>query len=457
MIAYNFLFIIFFLLFNVVFFALNITEYFYVNVLLVIQFFTIFFLLTKHIKGKPNLAFSNIIVFNYLFFFISPLLQINTIQYNNFQFPNTLVFELTLVYKALISIILFNLIFVLIYFKLEKLKISKTGYQLDNENINEFYKGYNFSSYCILIFCILILPFFFSYFFESGQKNFPQSTDLIIRKFLFFLPIFPAIFFLINKNRVSFLILLFSILLMFFFKNPFVEKRHALGPIYLLFISFYFTGILNSNLKSILTVFFILLAGFPLVSIITHNPDIRYNFIFSEILNFNFVELFLNIFTKTLHYDAFSNLMGAIKYYEVNNPKIGYQLIGTIFFFVPRAYWIDKPLSSGEEVANFLMNKYSLWFNNLSQPLVGEGWINFGILGVIFFAIFFAYFVFYFSKWNENKDLLKKIFYVYFSYHLIFFLRGDLMNGIAYLVGPYLAIYITPKLLGKISKTKDYS
>ena len=95
--------------------------------------------------------------------------------------------------------------------------------------------------------------------------------------------------------------------------------------------------------------------------------------------------------------------------------------------------------------------------NNLSQPLVGEGWINFGILGVIFFAIFFAYFVFYFSKWNENKDLLKKIFYVYFSYHLIFFLRGDLMNGIAYLVGPYLAIYITPKLLGKISKTKDYS
>lgn len=360
-------------------------------------------------------------------------------------------------YKALISIILFNLIFVLIYFKLEKSKVSKTRYRLDTYNINKFYKEYNFSSYCILIFCILILPFFFSYFFETDQKNFSQSTSLIIVKFLFFLPIFPAIFFLINKNRVSFFILIFSILLMFFFKNPFVEKRHALGPIYLLFISFYFTGILNSNLKSILTLFLILLVGFPLASIITHNPDIRYNFMFSDILNFEFNELFLNIFTNTLHYDAFSNLMGAIKYYEVNNPIIGYQLLGSILFFVPRSYWIDKPLSSGEEVANFLMNKYSLWFNNLSQPLVGEGWINFGIIGVIFFAILFAYFVFYFSRWNDDNNLLKKIFYVYFSYHLIFFLRGDLMNGIAFLVGPYLAIYIVPKILGKINKSKDYS
>ena len=189
--------------------------------------------------------------------------------------------------------------------------------------------------------------------------------------------------------------------------------------------------------------------GYPAVSIITHNPQFRLEYDFTTFYYAGFDEVFLNIFNQ-LHYDAFANFMGAIKYYQVENVKIGYQLLGSILFFVPRSIWPTKPLSSGEEVGWFLLNDYSLHFVNISQPFIGEGWINFGFIGILIFSIVFAYIFYFFYKWSQDKDKLKNVSYVFFSYHLIFLLRGDLMNGIAFFVGPFLAIYVVPKIISKI-------
>ena len=111
--------------------------------------------------------------------------------------------------------------------------------------------------------------------------------------------------------------------------------------------------------------------GYPAVSIITHNPQFRLEYDFTTFYYAGFDEV-LNIFNQ-LHYDAFANFMGAIKYYQVENVKIGYQLLGSILFFVPRSIWPTKPLSSGEEVGWFLLNDYSLHFVNISQPFYWRG------------------------------------------------------------------------------------
>lgn len=61
----------------------------------------------------------------------------------------------------------------------------------------------------------------------------------------------------------------------------------------------------------------------------------------------------------------------------------GRQLAGTVFFFVPRSIWTDKPHDPGTRVGEWMGMPYP----NLSSPLWSELWLDFGPLGM---AIGFA-------------------------------------------------------------------
>lgn len=453
------IFLLGFLFLNIIFFLFNYTEFFLINVLFLINFLILYLILIKHLKSQPNLGISSFIVFNYLFFYLAPIIQINNLVYSNYQFPNSITFDQQLVQTAILSIIVFNIIFSLTYYNLTKNYVANNQNYASSEKF-DFFKYYKNSFYVIIILSIIIIPFLSSFFLEGKsmmqaqrtgqyQGSFGKTSTLIVLKFLFYLPFFPAIYSIINKNKLSIYIIIFTIILLIIFKNPFFDKRHALGPIYLLLLTFYYTSIFKSNLKSVTLLFVILVIGYPAVSIITHNPQFRFEYDFTTFYYAGFDEVFLNVFNQ-LHYDAFANFMGAIKYYQVENVKIGYQLLGSILFFVPRSIWPTKPLSSGEEVGWFLLNDYSLHFVNISQPFIGEGWINFGFIGILIFPIVFAYIFYFFYKWSQDKDKLKNVAYVFFSYHLIYLLRGDLMSGIAFFVGPFLAIYVVPKIISKI-------
>lgn len=80
-------------------------------------------------------------------------------------------------------------------------------------------------------------------------------------------------------------------------------------------------------------------------------------------------------------YDQYSMLTNTLGYTSDNGFSWGYQLIGAIFFWVPRVIWPGKPVDSGVEVGAW-MNGVNL---NLSSPFWAEGWINFGLLGVVIF------------------------------------------------------------------------
>ena len=42
-----------------------------------------------------------------------------------------------------------------------------------------------------------------------------------------------------------------------------------------------------------------------------------------------------------------------------------------------------KPLATGIFLADYLIRNYSMWFTNLSAPLVAEGYLDFGPGGVV--------------------------------------------------------------------------
>ena len=253
-----------------------------------------------------------------------------------------------------------------------------------------------------------------------------------------------------NKNNyinvIIFLILL--LILLFWFKNPLTEKRNALGPIYITLIFLFIPKLLNSNIKTLSFLFFSMIIIFPLTAILTHsdatflemyrNPSI----LIDQMKGGGIV----NAFTS-LNYDAFANNAATIELVHTQGFSYGYQLLGGVFFFIPRSIWTIKPFSSGEMIGEYLVNNYGYGFTNLSNSFVSEGFLNFGILGVVLFAIILAFVIIKLISWLNCDNLLKKMMAFYFSIHLIFFLRGDFTNGFSYYIGPLLAVVLIPKLI----------
>ncbi|GAA3656732.1 O-antigen polysaccharide polymerase Wzy [Flavivirga jejuensis] len=153
---------------------------------------------------------------------------------------------------------------------------------------------------------------------------------------------------------------------------------------------------------------------------------------------------------QTLHYDAYANIMATVDYTTKNGFSLGYQLLSALLFFVPRSLWSSKPTSTGELIGDYLMNDYGLNFNNLSNCIISEAYIDFGLFGIILFAFILAYSFKFFLSWLKSNDFAKQITAFYFAVHLIFLLRGDLTNGFAYFIGVFLGIYFIPKLLERI-------
>ncbi len=54
-------------------------------------------------------------------------------------------------------------------------------------------------------------------------------------------------------------------------------------------------------------------------------------------------------------------------------------MLGTLLFWMPRSVWPDKPLDTGVMLAEY--KEYG--FTNLSSPLWGEFFIDFGWVGLV--------------------------------------------------------------------------
>jgi hypothetical protein len=406
---------------------------------------------------------SSYIVFTFLFFLAAPITQVNSF-YNilNPKFVNFFPYNEGLVVYVNLLIVSFNTIFICFYIYFKK-KIRPLS------EVNSKQGSQKYLPFIILVLLIISgFVFFGSYSFikeEFFNPNWLKSDDtskssvLIWKKFLFMIPLTGVIlcykyFKKPNKKKANYInVILFFIIfiiLLIWFKNPLTEKRNALGPIYLSLLFLFTPKTLNSNLKTLSFLFFSMIIVFPLMAIITHSDATliemyRSPSILIEQMKGGGITNALN----TLNYDAFSNMMATIDFVHKKGFSLGYQLLGAIFFFIPRSFWVSKPISSGQLVGEHLIDDYGFGFANLSNPLISEGFLNFGILGVIIMAVILAYVLINMIKWLHSDEYLKKIMAFYFAMHLLFLLRGDFTNGFAYFIGPLLAIIYLPKYIEK--------
>ena len=442
---------------------------FNINIPVLISFFLSFCIITiiayyhLNIETVFSPFLGSYVIFNYLFFFIAPVFQISSLSLVNSRFPNDFIFNSSSVITANILIILFNITFFLSYIYFKK-KSRINSLVLYEEPI--FSKHSTIAILTILLLCTLVVWFNYEYvitnIFESiyitNAKSESVSSLLLRKKFLFFLPmagVVASISYLKEKNKLStntiviFICLLIFIIMLFFLKNIFTEKRNTLGPIYIALIYLFYPKFLNSNSKFFLFLFLSMVVMFPLMSSLTHIDATldqiieKPNLLYESFLRFGTIS---GAF-ESLHYDAFSNILATLEYVEINGISWGYQLLGVFLFFIPRSIWLSKPTSTGELIGEYLMNTTPRNYSNLSNAIVSEGYINFGFFGVVILAIILAYFIVKFISWMISKNYFKEFISFYFALHLLFLLRGDLTNGVSYFVGPLISIYFIPKLL----------
>ena len=436
------------------------------------SFFINFLLITSIAYYHLNIekAFSpfltSFIIFNYLFFFLAPVFQISAMNDLNFRFPNDFAFSTSSVVFANLLILIFNMVFIFSYLYFKDKKLGKNKEQATEVNFK-----YNtpLAILVLLVVCVAIAVFNYDYLLKDISESVyiikDESTSLLLlkKKFLFFTPLGGIVLTLkhlqmadkINSNTffVVFSLVIFIVLL-FFFKNIFTEKRNTLGPIYIALIYLFFPKLLNSNAKFFLFMFLSMVIIFPLSSTLTHiDASLEQIFVKPSLI----YESFLRFGTisgafESLHYDAFSNIMATAEYVKLYGLSWGYQLLGVCLFFVPRSLWTTKPLSTGELIGNHLFDTTPRNFTNLSNSVVSEGFINFGFIGIVVLAIVLAYFIIKFIIWHRSEDCLKQFIAFYFAVHLMFLLRGDLTNGFSYFIGPLLSVVFLPKLLIRFIK-----
>lgn len=402
------------------------------------------------------------IVFFFLFLFVAPIIQISGFSDFGQRFATLFphIPERTIFTNALVTI--FHLVFLVFYlfFKSSR-RINKPKHEVYLKNI-PIHLGV-LMLFCFFIF-ILKFNFVISEIARPSWMPFKESISsfLINRKVLFMVPlsgVILSVYYLRkspSKKSSNYLVvigfMIVFLLFLFWFKNPLTEKRNALGPIYILLIFLFAPRILNSNTRMTYFLFFSLVIVFPLVSILTHT-DATFKELISNpklLMNESKGGGVLTTFSS-LNYDAFGNIGATIDYVDVNGLQNGKQILSTLFFFVPRSIWPDKAIPTGQLIGDHLIEVYRFNFNNLSNPIISEGYLDFGIVGVIIFAIFLALAIVFFLGWLSSTDPLKKMIAFYFAMHLIFLLRGDLTNGYAYFIGTFIGVFIVPKILFFIS------
>ncbi|WP_322152158.1 hypothetical protein [Paratractidigestivibacter sp.] len=130
-------------------------------------------------------------------------------------------------------------------------------------------------------------------------------------------------------------------------------------------------------------------------------------------------------------YDAYSMVARTLSYVGQYGIAWGYQLLGALFFFVPRAFWATKPDGSG----NLVCAAQGQTQLNISSPLPAEGIVNFGIVGLVMFALVAALICRRLDRWFTESDSVLRLFYPFGCLLLFFMMRGDLLSSLAFTVG----------------------
>jgi len=401
--------------------------------------------LVENVAGP---AFATVNIFYLLFFYVAPIFQF-------LEFPgyliNNYVAPLSQMLLANLLVFLFFASFCALYFK--SARMARKPFLKTGDNLIE-------SSWIRLIVLAALMGMWALYVMLSTDVDLTEDaaeveniTTTLRHKIGYVIPFAVLGYYLsILRHRRSLVLVALLILFVLLSKNIFLDRRNALGPVYLsvLFLLAW-KGRINSR-----SVFLFLAGGllvaFPFLSIFINNSSDRWG----ELINPK------NIFDEIgrhfvdMHYDAWASLIASIEFVQVHGLQFGRQLVGALLVFFPRELWPDKPVSSAEMVGGFLVQNHGLWFTNISMPLPAEGYLDFGPPGLILFALGLAWYAGKLDYFINNGSAVDRTSSLYFAIYLTFVMRGSFLPAFAYGAGAYVAINVVPAILTRLSLTRRH-
>ena len=276
---------------------------------------------------------------------------------------------------------------------------------------------------------------------EIGSAS--QSFGLVTSKYLKSFSV-AIIFILIgnlkNKDFLKKSIVYLNLIIFFLMYFPTSAARFQIIGVFLGLFLFVNKDSLSKHVisNSLIIGLFIVL---PILSVFRHVTDFG-------VINISIINKSLSRGYSNGDFDTYQMFVNCISCVHNTGVTYGHQLLAVFLFFVPRSIWPDKPFGSGHEVANL----NSLNFNNLSMPIIGEGYINFGVTGVIIFGFIFGYFCFKYDRYfwsNSNRNTIFIHFYYVFIGYFFFMNRGDLLSSVAFSVALFLA-FATVHMISKV-------
>lgn len=359
--------------------------------------------------------------FSLMFFGIFPYIEyINQVFYWGFPAINDSTYTITNL------ILIFSNIIFSIFYLVNFNKRASSGDITYKAQKNIFFYYLLFISLATSLVVLFVNDFqVVNLLFRSGLNSGVNldSIELLLFNNLRLVPFicFLIYFSSVNKFNAKGFFLILPVLIASF---PTSIPRFQAAALYLTIIACFYPSILNG-----LKIPFLLI-----ISLFTFFP------IFDKFRSFNTtlsvdVTNFSYIFSG--HFDSYQSLAYVIQY---NIITFGWQLLGPLLFFVPRAIWTEKPIGSGHYMANL----FNLDFTNISSNIYAEGYINFGLFGIFLFAALLGFLCGYLSRQLKNDKLhpRKKIIIIYTAFYLFYILRGDLMSSFAYLVGFIVTFYL---------------
>lgn len=129
-------------------------------------------------------------------------------------------------------------------------------------------------------------------------------------------------------------------------------------------------------------------------------------------------------------FDAYAQIVNTVQYVHEHGVTYGYQALGPLVFWIPRAVWPAKPIDTGI----LLANSRGYDFTNLSAPLWAELFINGGWLALALGMFVFGLLI---RRWDagivaslratRTPGLLASIL----PFYLLILLRGSLLQATA--------------------------
>ena len=211
-----------------------------------------------------------------------------------------------------------------------------------------------------------------------------------------------------------------------FFVSPIGIPRNLVGALYIPLLMMAFLPKHYSKYSVICVILFAILLAAPLVDVFRH-INLHDSVDLGE--NFNVDYIFSG------HFDAFHNLAQVI---DLDYSSEGWQVVGILFFWVPRALWEGKPVGTSFDFADFA----GYQAHNVSFPLPAEFYVDYGVIGVAF-GMFFTGILYrrldiFLSKPKGEGSIasyISAIARLELSIMGLFLLRGSVLASFAYTVG----------------------